>query len=310
MMDAPSPTRDPAGQALDVLIERFHAGERLRVWSFLITVFGDAIVPRGGMVGLAALQEITDRIGISPGALRAALSRLAKDGWVERARHGRRSYYRLTPESAATFADAARRFYAPGPPAWTGGWSVAIAPDESGPDRERRETALAGAGFLKLSTGVFLRPQTEPGTDKETDTGNDPQAGGSDLFTLRTDTAEPPGWVRETLSDAEVGAAYAALCETLAPLAGSLGNEGSLPPLDAMVARALLIHDWRRIVLRDKDLPEKIRPDGWPGDATRALVRALYASLLEPSERWLDACDGRPDGPLPPAGPELRARFR
>jgi phenylacetic acid degradation operon negative regulatory protein len=290
---------DSATRSLDALIGRFHSGERLRVWSFVITVFGDAIVPRGGMVGMAALQELTDRMRISPGALRAALSRLAKDGWVERHRHGRKSYYRLTPDSAATFARAGDRIYAPGPPPWDGGWTIAVAPEEIAGEREERTARLTGQGFVRLSNGLFIRPKADR-TDAIPDT---------DLFVLDASADTVPDWVLHACSSPETDIAYSVLNATIAPLDDMLCDGGALSPLDAMVARALLIHEWRRVLLRDADLPAALRPADWSGEDARKLVASLYARLLEPSERWLDACDGRPEGPLPPPGKDLRERF-
>lgn len=302
MTDGQASGNGSATRSLDALIERFHAGERLRVWSFLITIFGDAIVPRGGMVGMTALQDITDRMRISPGALRAALSRLAKDGWVERERHGRKSYYRLTPESAALFADAARRFYASGPPAWSGVWSIAIAPEEPAAERDARIADLTGHGFVKLSNGLFVCPKTaEPTT---------PAPALADMFVLDARATALPDWVPQACSDPEIDVAYAVLSATIAPLEDALEDGGTLSPLDALVARILLIHEWRRVILRDVDLPAELRPADWSLEETRALVGDLYGRLLAPSERWLDTCDGRPDGALPPAGQDLRDRFR
>ena len=42
-----------AGRDWNGIIERLHGAQRLRVWSVIITVFGDAIVPRGGRVALS-----------------------------------------------------------------------------------------------------------------------------------------------------------------------------------------------------------------------------------------------------------------
>ena len=301
MTDGRTSGNGPATRSLNALIERFHAGERLRVWSFIITVFGDAIVPRGGMVGMAALQGITDRMRISPGALRAALSRLAKDGWVERERHGRKSYYRLTPESAALFADAARRFYAFGPPAWNGGWSVAIAAEEPAVDRDERIVQLAKQGFVRLSNGLFVRPKTG---------GAETSAGSlTDMFVLDARATAMPDWVLQACSDPEIDVAYSVLAATIAPLEDALADGGSLSPLDAMVARILLIHEWRRVLLRDLNPPAALRPADWSLEAARPLVGSLYRRLLAPSERWLDTCDGRPDEALPAPEASLRSRF-
>jgi len=62
-----------------------------------------------------------------------------------------------------------------------------------------------------------------------------------------------------------------------------------LTPLEAIAARTLLVHEWRRIVLRDPGLPERLLPRDWPGAATRDLARGIYRALAGPSEAWLDA---------------------
>ncbi len=56
-----------------------------------------------------------------------------------------------------------------------------------------------------------------------------------------------------------------------------------------MAARTLLIHDWRRIVLRDPGLPAALLPQDWPGEAARHLTASIYGALEDRSEAWLDA---------------------
>ena len=69
--------------------------ETSRTGSIIITVFGDAIVPRGGAVWLGTLLEFFKRLDIDGGVVRTAMSRLAADGWLERNKVGRNSFYRL-----------------------------------------------------------------------------------------------------------------------------------------------------------------------------------------------------------------------
>ena len=123
------PTGHPSRSAPDALADlvgAHHAAGRLRVWSLVITFFGDAIVPRGGIVWLGAIQAIMERLGIEAGALRTSMSRLTADGWLVRVRRGRRSYYRLAGDGGATFARASARIYAAGPPGWSGQWTLSL----------------------------------------------------------------------------------------------------------------------------------------------------------------------------------------
>ena len=75
--------------------------EPSRTGSIVITVFGDAIVPRGGSVWLGTLLEFFAALDIDSGVVRTAMSRLAADGWLERNKVGRNSFYRLAEQGTA-----------------------------------------------------------------------------------------------------------------------------------------------------------------------------------------------------------------
>ena len=77
--------------------------EPSRTGSIIITVFGDAIVPRGGSVWLGTLLEFFETLDIDSGVVRTAMSRLAADGWLERSKVGRNSFYRLVKKGRQTF---------------------------------------------------------------------------------------------------------------------------------------------------------------------------------------------------------------
>jgi phenylacetic acid degradation operon negative regulatory protein len=272
-MDAPSRL---AEAALDRLIVRLRERGRPRVWSLVITVFGDAIVPRGGRVSLVALQDVMGRLRIEAGALRTAMSRLAADHWVMRERAGRNSFYRLAEEGRHAFDLATRRIYAAGPPAWDGAWTVAIAPPDV-PDELRGN--MEEAGFLCVESGVYLRPRTRDVSDP-----SDSLAG---MLVIHGSSSEHPEAMRMLWPSGEVAAAYRSFIDAHRPLLEALKRDGALRPLDAMAARTILLHNWRRIALRDPGLPLSLLPKDWPGEAARSLARDIYGRLSGPSEAWL-----------------------
>ncbi|MDJ1462585.1 MULTISPECIES: PaaX family transcriptional regulator [unclassified Nitratireductor] len=272
-MDAPTET---AETALSDLIDRLHGRGRLRVWSLVITLFGDAIVPRGGEAPLAALQTVMARLGIEAGALRTAMSRLAGDGWVVRERRGRNSFFSLDRHGQHAFDLATRRIYAAGAPDWDGSWTVAIAPPNGNGEHDE---ALKERGFLKIAEGVHLLPRTRmPNGDAVL----------ADMLVIHGSSAEHPEMLRSLWPSDEIAAAYAELIADYTPLADQLAGTHMPAPIDAMAARTLLIHDWRRIVLRDPGLPTALLPQDWPGETARRLVRDIYRRLSAPSEAWLD----------------------
>ena len=245
------------------LIDRLHAS-RLRTWSVIITIFGDCIQPRGGRAAMTELQALTDRLGIEGGALRTAMSRLAKDGWVERDREGRNSFYVLTRLGEATFLPATRqiyraRFTASGP------WTIAISPALPDPN--------GSTPALEITRQVRIIGPECAGHHRET----------GDLV-LQGEPDAIPDWVRSAAIDSHLSTEYAELADLLATLTPEA--LAALSPLDALAMRVLLIHFWRRLVLRHPAPPEGLIEPDWPGQTCHAALARLYPALIAPSETW------------------------
>src|SRR4051794_8855212 len=94
------------------------AGQPSRTGSLIITLYGDAIAPRGGSLWLGTLLEVFRAAGVGEGVVRTACSRLAADGWLARTRRGRNSFYRLAARGLAETETAAPRIYGPLAPGW------------------------------------------------------------------------------------------------------------------------------------------------------------------------------------------------
>src|SRR6195952_3423208 len=94
--------------------------EPSRTGSIVITLFGDAIVPRGGVVWLGTLLEFFATIDIDSGVVRTAMSRLAANNGLERQKGGRNSFSRLVKKGRQPFYAATRHIYDPQASDWTG----------------------------------------------------------------------------------------------------------------------------------------------------------------------------------------------
>ncbi|MBK5958670.1 phenylacetic acid degradation operon negative regulatory protein PaaX [Rhodoplanes elegans] len=271
-----APARKLPRAALAPILDRLRA-EPSRTWSIIVTVYGDAIVPRGGCVWLGTLLAFFKALGIAEGVVRTAMSRLAADGWLERRKAGRNSFYALADKGRDTFAAATRHIYAVSPPAFPGHLDLVLL--ANGPGREAARAALEAAGWGSPAPGVFVAPGWPL-----------PAAAGDELAVRATgdDAAlrdlAARAWPLDATADA-----YHGFLDTFAPLRAALANGAVPDEAEAIIARVLLIHEYRRIVLRDPLLPAALLPQDWPGAAARTLCAALYRDLLEPSERWLDA---------------------
>src|SRR5260370_26046380 len=79
--------------------------EPSRTGSIVITVFGDAIVPRGGSVWLGTLLAFFQGLDIDSGGVRTAMSPLATDRRPERHNGSPNRFYPLSstgPQNLAT----------------------------------------------------------------------------------------------------------------------------------------------------------------------------------------------------------------
>lgn len=282
--------------ALDDVVARYRA-EPSRIWSLVITVFGDAIVPRGGSVWLGTLLALFRALGLEEGAVRTAMSRLTADGWLERTRVGRRSFYELAARGRTTFAEATEHIYNLDPPGWNGRLRLLLPDPEA--DRDAERSALGRAGFGSLAPTVFVAPA-----------GTEVPAGTTGAISLEAEIA--PEDARRLAGRAwpidRMAGSYRDFIATFRPLSDALPDL-ACGAEDAILARILLVHAYRRINLRDPILPAALLPPDWPGRTARALCAGLYLALLPASECWLDTYGADRHGPLPPAGPDLRSRF-
>ena len=285
-----------ANPLIQPLIDHLHSDGRLRVWSVVITIFGDAIQPHGGIVAMSDLQIMLGTMNVESGALRTAMSRLAKEGWVTREKQGRNSFYQLSKAGLKSFIPATQKIYkaefSPDPQRLI----IAVGPDVIGHARETQNALLDAFGGLQLRNGVALFADPSEKLRK--------QLADADMIQLESEIAVLPDWVIEKLDLQSLADDYLALIERFAPLVATRNELEMLSPLEALCVRTLLIHDWRRLILKQPALPKHLLPADWPGATCHALVRDLYLSLLEQSENWWDAV------PKKAAQAELLRRFK
>jgi phenylacetic acid degradation operon negative regulatory protein len=272
--------------------------EPSRTGSIVITLFGDAIVPRGGSVWLGTLLEFFGTIDIDSGVVRTAMSRLAADGWLERHKVGRNSFYRLVKKGRQTFDAATRHIYDPPLSDWTGRFELLLI--GSSGDRDASREALKNAGFGSPLPGVWIAPSGVPIPE---------EAAGAIRLEVSAEDDSGRRLLRESWPLDRTADAYLKFIKTFEPLRGWIGRREPLSDVDAFTARILLIHHYRRVVLRDPLLPTALLPADWPGRAARKLCGEIYRGLLPASEQWLDRNGSNETGPLPAATAELGQRF-
>jgi phenylacetic acid degradation operon negative regulatory protein len=295
-------------QLTRALASRFRRQRPLRAGSLLVTILGDAIVPRGGVIALASLIELARPFGLTERLVRTSIGRLANEDWVASQRSGRLSYYSLTATGAARFAEATERIYAAPSEAWSGEWTLAIlAPGKKAArDAVRRE--LSWLGFGEITPGVFAHP-THP-RDGVLERVGELASGGAVIVMQRAAAIQGAdaqlaalGWDFDDLARR-----YRRFISTFEPVHAA-ADGADVDGETAFVLRTLLLHEYRKVHLRDPLLPARLLPQPWIGADAHELCRSLYSHVCAASERHLSARAQALTGSLPSAGPAIFRRF-
>lgn len=282
--------------------------------SVIITVYGDSIMHHGGSAWLGSVIELVAPLGLNERVVRTSVFRLAKENWLVAEQIGRRSYYRLTEDGRRRFDAVHGRIYhrASGP--WDRHWTFVIV-DFAGMPAERGRSLrsdLLWQGFGQLASGIMIHPDPDEATLRQVliESGVGKQA-----LVLRS-TAEP--WVAADAQRDLIGrswdmkrlaADYKAFLDTFEPVRHKLNAADKLDPQTCFAVRTLLMHGYRRVLLRDPKLPEELLPANWPGTAARLLCRDLYKLIQAPAERHLMDRLQTAEGPAPAAHPSFFTRF-
>lgn len=257
----------PLGQAEQLAaVTALNGAAPPRVWSFLVTLFGDlAPAPEAALSG-PLLRGLCAPLGISGAAVRVALHRLRGEGWIESEKLGRARLYRLTAMGRAETEAARARVY------------------------RREGLAMEAVTLLLLPPGTtapgpLIAPQLAVASHAAASGVAVPDAGRDLSLALPWPEAPLPVWARARLAPDEIGAGYRALRERLDRI--NLPPE-PVSPMVRAVLRGVIVHHWRRLVLRHEDLPDQIFPESWPIAATRAQVMTRLDRLPVPDLAQID----------------------
>lgn len=291
--------------ALAGLLSRFRRQRPVRAGSLIVTVFGDALALRGGAISLQSLIQLLAPFGLAERLVRTSVARLASDDWLAARKLGRLSEYRLSDAGRRRFLEATRRIYAGPETRWSGRWTLILMPGLDAARRQAVREALRWEGFGELEAGVLAHPALTPAEARAHLSLAGFAEGPIVLDSIAVDPGAHERLVREGWDLSELAARYTRFIRGFEALRGGT----ALTPADAFLVRTLLIHEYRKIHLRDPMLPSSLLPADWPGVAAYELCRAIYSDVCADAELHLSATAQRLSGSLPPAQSSLFERF-
>ena len=297
------------------LVRAFRQKPDASARTVLVTVFGDGIEPHGGEVWAGSLLRLVEPLGMNERLVRTSLNRLVGEGLLVTRRHGKRSFYSVTPLARREFLRAERRIYHPRGDPWDGRWTVVVNTSEVGPPaRAAVRQHLGRLGFAPLGPSVHISPfdQVDALHEVLSDLGLVNQ--------LAVFRGAVPGIVG--LQDGDLARVVSPELKGLEPAwrkflrrfrplaeAAEESTAAGLEPESAFLTQTLLIHAYRRIALREPNLPAGLWPPGWVGDTAFEMAARCYQTMAGPAEEHLLAVCEEGGAPLLPLDPEYADRY-
>ena len=292
------------------LVAEFSSRRTLRTGSLITTVFGDAIAPRGGSVWLGSLIEAMANFGVSERLVRTSVFRLVQDGWLQSTQVGRRSYYSLSDEGRERFERATHKIYGEPVTDWDGQWCLVMLADLEAERRDSVRKELGWLGFGALASSVLAHPAPEL---NQLDAVLQRLEVADDIVVMSGETIRNDAGMRKRAEAswnlADIDERYASFVQRFRPLIAAYSKNSEVEPKAAFIVRTLLIQEYRKVLLRDPQLPAELLPPDWHGNAAYQLCRNLYQAVYKQADRYLTATMETADGPLPPVNKAFAKRF-
>jgi phenylacetic acid degradation operon negative regulatory protein len=254
--------------------------------SLLFTLYGDYVHPTGQeSVRVGALVRLAEELGVSGNALRSALSRMTREGWLAAERNGRSPRYRLTARGRDLIEEGTERIYRRQGSAWDGRWLLVSysLPEPRRGQRDRLRQGLSFLGLGSLGNGLFVTPRDlrHQVRDLIRRYGLEPDV------TMHYGTLEWPSDPAQLVARAwdlrDLEARYARFLDRLRAEASELDR---LDDRESFRRRFLLTHEFRRFPFSDPDLPDALLPPTWVGHAAHAAFLEHNCRLKRRAERF------------------------
>jgi phenylacetic acid degradation operon negative regulatory protein len=252
--------------------------------SALFDLYGDHLRARGGRAQVASLVRLLAPLGVAAPAVRTAVSRMVRQGWLEPVRLAGGPGYALTPRAVRRLDDSAARIYRTHSVGWEGTWHLAVITLPT--ERSRRDRLRAGLGFLgfaQLDDATWIGPRWS----EEVDALLEVEGVRAERFTARHD-GDSHGLVRRAWDIEGLSRAYT---RWLADAERVVSDAGTDPDDEqAFAARSRLVHEWRKFLFLDPGLPRPLLPADWPGDKAAEFFDAESERLSPAAARFVETC--------------------
>lgn len=282
-------SRDSHRAAAQRLVQEVLSRDSISAASFIVTLYGDVVEPRGGVLWMGSMIQAAQALGITENQVRTAVSRLVRAGQFQGERIGRRSYYRLTAAARDEFNDAAEVIYAlKSQHRWQ---LVYVGADEALMRRLKR------LGYVSLTARLAMGPD------------HIPLPAGAVVWDIDLIHGQEhfAGFVAEYWDLDQYKRAYQQFIDLFQEVPQWLPH---LAPELALTLRLLMVHQYRRMILRTPYLPVPAVPEQHLETEARRLFARLYQQLSALADTYIGVTFENADGYLAQRTESTKRRLR
>lgn len=262
--------------------------------SMIFTIFGDYIRHYGSVIWIGSLIKLLEAFGHNEQAVRAAVSRMSKQGWVKSERRGNKSFYSLTEQGIVRMEEASRRIYKETGPDWDGKWLILLynIPEEKRHLRDKLREELIWSGFGPISNSCWITPNNLKKEInvlvKKYEIENYVTLFESEHIGMQSHTS----LVKKCWDINEINDRYAEFIEQYSQkyiIHKDKISKNEMSDSKCFVERALLVHEYRKFLFIDPSLPAELLPDKWLGDSATTLFKDYNTILSTPAKRFFES---------------------
>jgi phenylacetic acid degradation operon negative regulatory protein len=255
--------------------------------SALFDLYGDHLRSRGGRAPVAALVRLLAPLGIAAPAVRTAVSRMVRQGWLTPVRLPAGPGYALTARAVRRLDEAAGRIYRTTRTTWNSRFDlIVLDPPPSRPARARLHANLAFLGYGSIGDRAWLAPRLSEEVDALLSDAGVRYDRFSASHTAGTDGVA--ALVERAWDLAGLANAYEKFVAELTPVVAEAPARGDDEA--AYRARFQLVHAWRTFLFRDPQLPPALLPTPWAGTAAAGFFDKHATRLRPAADRFVNQC--------------------
>ena len=259
----------------------------MKIQSLFFTLYGDYVKDAGETITLRSLIKIFKEFGFSEGAIRAGLHRMRKNGLVISMKgEDRKIRYKLSEKGMLRLIEGTRRVYEGGRRKWDGKWRIVIynIPENNREirDRLRRELKWLGFGMLAQSTWISPNPMEEVVKKFIQDLNNSSSNIHVDIF-LSEYLGDPKQLMEKCWNLKEVENEYIKFLEKWGKVLEMIDK---FKENEAFITRINLVHEYRKFLNIDPQLPEDLLPQNWVGYKAYELFIKLRNELTPKADKF------------------------